>query len=88
VGGVNAAPPFHFVSLPSPSFPCFVLTCTLYHPDLAGVFLSSLLSSLLSLLVFSFSGLFFGGFIVVVLFISGASVARECVDADVDEGGP
>jgi hypothetical protein len=81
-------PPFHFVSLPSPSSPRFVLTRTLYHPDSAGVFLSSLLSSLLSLLVFSFFGLFFGGFIVVVLFISGASVVRECIDADVDEGGP
>jgi hypothetical protein len=75
--------PFHFVSLMLPSSPRFIFTRTLHHPDSAGVFLSSLLS----LLVFSFSGLFFGGFIVVVLFISGASVARECVDADVDEGG-
>jgi hypothetical protein len=38
--------------------------------------------------VFSFSGLFFGGFNVVVVFISGALVAQECVDVDVDEGGP
>jgi hypothetical protein len=42
----------------------------------------------MSLLVFPFSGLFFGGFIIVVLFISEASVARECIDVDVDEGGP
>jgi hypothetical protein len=37
--------------------------------------------------VFSFFGLFFRGFSVVVVFISGASVVREYVDADIDEGG-
>jgi hypothetical protein len=42
----------------------------------------------LSLLGLLSSVLIFWGFSVIVVLISGASVERECVDVDVDEGGP
>jgi hypothetical protein len=51
---------------------------------------SCVLSSkiVLSLFRLSSSVLIFWGFSVIVVLISGASVEREYVEADVDEGGP
>jgi hypothetical protein len=51
---------------------------------------SCVLSSkiVLSLLGLSSSVLVFGGFSVIVVLLRGASVEREYVVADVNEGGP
>jgi hypothetical protein len=89
VGGIKAVPPFEFFSLPSSSSSSgFVLTRT-PTTQTQHVF-SCVLSSkiVLSLLGLSSSVLIFWGFSVIVVLISGALVERECVDAEVDEGGP
>jgi hypothetical protein len=99
VGAVITAPPFEFVFLPSSSPSGFVFSSSPRLPRLVLFYLSPcssrtqrvvpcVLSSkfLLWLLGLSSLVLSFGCFSVIVVLLSGASVERECVLADVEEG--
>jgi hypothetical protein len=80
----------HLSSSPSPRLPLLVLFCLPPRTTWTQRVFSSVLSSkiVLSLLGLSSSVLIFEGFSVIVVLLSGASVERECVVANVDEGGP
>jgi hypothetical protein len=99
VGGVIAAPPFEFVFFPSSSPSGFVLSPSPRLPRLVSLYLPPhssrtervipcMLSSkfFLWLLGLSSSVLIFCCFSVIAVLLSRASVERECVLANVDEG--
>jgi hypothetical protein len=79
----------HLSSSPSPHLPLLVSFCLPPHTTQTQRIFSCVLSSkiVLSLLGLSSSVLIFGGFSIIFVLLSGASVERECVVVDVDEGG-
>jgi hypothetical protein len=88
VGGVKLCR--HLSSSPSPHLPLLVSFSLAPRTTRTQCMFSCVLSSkiVLSLLGLSSSVLIFWGFSVIVVLISGSSVERKYVDANVDEGGP